>query len=128
MRVLFIADARSPIAQNWINYFVGQNDDVHVISTYPRETRYLTGAHVYEVPVALSGFSQGSRRGNEVQRQGPLSAMRSSSVRVQSSASEIAQNVIIPLRLRHRVTKIRRLIADISPDLIHAMRIPFEGV
>src|SRR5262245_25926646 len=128
MKITFVVDARSPISINWISYFLNGSNDVHVISTYPCDSRHLLGARVYEVPVALSGFAKGSRRGNKVQRQVRLSALRSSSVRVQSSASEIAQNVILPLRLRHRVTKIRQLIADISPDLIHAMRIPFEGV
>jgi hypothetical protein len=35
MRILFIADGRSPIALNWIEYFVQEGHEVHLASTYP---------------------------------------------------------------------------------------------
>ena len=35
IRLLFIADGRSPIALNWIDYFVRAGHEVHWVSTYP---------------------------------------------------------------------------------------------
>ena len=40
MRLLFIADGRSPIANNWINYFVERGDEVHLISTFDCISEY----------------------------------------------------------------------------------------
>src|SRR5512132_3489128 len=34
MRILFVADCRSPIAQNWIRHFVERGDEVYLASTF----------------------------------------------------------------------------------------------
>src|SRR3990172_9603325 len=36
MKILFVADGRSPIAQNWIRYFAGweRGDEVYLASTF----------------------------------------------------------------------------------------------
>jgi len=35
MRLLFVADGRSPIALNWAAHFVQARHEVHWVSTYP---------------------------------------------------------------------------------------------
>ena len=35
MRLLFVADGRSPIALNWMSYFLDSGHRVHLVSTYP---------------------------------------------------------------------------------------------
>ena len=34
MRLLFVADGRSPTAQNWIRYFAERGDEVYLASTF----------------------------------------------------------------------------------------------
>ena len=34
MKILFVADGRSPIAQNWIRYFTERGDEVYLASTF----------------------------------------------------------------------------------------------
>ena len=45
MRLLYIADARSPITLNWIRYFIERGDEVHLVSSFPCEP-----------PAGLAGF------------------------------------------------------------------------
>src|SRR5919206_4290313 len=56
MKILFIADARSPIALGWIDYFIKRGFDVHIISTYPCDVDRWAGATVYQLPIAFSGL------------------------------------------------------------------------
>ena len=62
MRILFVVDARSPIALNWIRYWIRRGDDVHVVSTFPCEV--ISGvASLKILPVAFSGVqTKGSRK------------------------------------------------------------------
>ena len=53
MRLLFVVDGRSPIALNWISYFVKAGHEVHIVSTYPCNPD-LQLASLNVVPVALS--------------------------------------------------------------------------
>jgi|ERR1035441_9060880 hypothetical protein len=53
MRICFIADARSPIAKNWITYFVQRCHEVHVISSYPCSRENYPNASVREVTSIL---------------------------------------------------------------------------
>ena len=53
MRILFVADGRSPIALNWIRYFVDCGDEVHLASTFPCRPE-LALASLSIVPVAFS--------------------------------------------------------------------------
>ena len=38
------------------------------------------------------------------------------------------QHGVLPLAVDRRLERVRRLIEEIGPDLVHAMRIPFEGI
>jgi hypothetical protein len=56
MRLAFVADGRSPIALNWIEYFARSEAEVHLISTAACEpTIPLTSLSV--VPVAFGGMA-----------------------------------------------------------------------
>ena len=64
MRLLFVADGRSPIAQNWIRYFVQdakRGDEVYLASTFACSLSFpLNGLEV--IPVAFSGLKKVSQR------------------------------------------------------------------
>ena len=54
MRLLYVADGRSPIALNWIRYFVERGDEVHLASTFACQPDLdLAGLEI--IPVAFSG-------------------------------------------------------------------------
>ncbi|HEX5732545.1 MAG TPA: glycosyltransferase [Blastocatellia bacterium] len=131
MRIVFVADARSAISRSWIAYFVKRGDDVHVISTYPCAGDVIGGAQVHQLPVAFSGFSRISHNGMVASnRQPSLFARALAGLRIGalSNLSTTARFWLGPVELNRHVARARDLLTSINPDVVHAMRIPFEGI
>jgi glycosyltransferase involved in cell wall biosynthesis len=116
VRLMFVADGRSPIALNWITNFVKAGYEVHMISTALCEPD-LDLASLKVVPVAFSGILK----------------------QLQPDRASVGSARMIPLRafLRHWLGPLtlpgasrvaREVINLVDPDLVHAMRIPFEGM
>jgi glycosyltransferase involved in cell wall biosynthesis len=111
MKLLYIVDGRSPIALNWISYFVKGGHEVHLVSTF--SCKPLPGlASLSFIPVAMSGVY----RSAEGVRANP-SLLRKS-----------IRQLLAPWTFPRAAEALRQAIARIRPDLIHAMRIPFEGM
>src|SRR5512138_599244 len=114
MRTLFVADGRSPIAQNWMRYFVERGDEVYLASTFACSLDFpLSGFEL--VPVAFSGFKK------ETQRPGTAPA------RTVGLRTAIRQ-WFGPLTIRRAAERLRGFVERVKPDLVHAMRIPYEGM
>jgi glycosyltransferase involved in cell wall biosynthesis len=131
LRICFVVDARSPIALNWIDHFIKRGHSVHVISTYPGGVGDVPGASVYCVPLAFSRLGEAEKasvrmaNGRRWPLKTALTGLRSG---VLSSLSVNAHLWVTPFELHRHVPAVRALINQISPDLVHAMRIPFEGI
>lgn len=116
MRLCFVVDARSPIALNWIRYFSENgHHEVHIVSTYPSGPPSFPVTSFQLAPVALSSFIKYRREVKMARREASwyLFAIR---------------HWLGPLDVNYRLSRLRRIVAGIKPDLIHAMRIPFEGI
>ncbi|MCL4529373.1 MAG: glycosyltransferase, partial [Chloroflexi bacterium] len=122
MRLLFVADGRSPIAQNWIRYFservVGQEptirDEVYLASTFNCSVDFPL-KELEITPVAFSG----TRKSN--QHPG-TAASRTLGLRT------AIRHFLGPLTIRRASQQLRGFIERVKPDLVHAMRIPYEGM
>ena len=114
MRLLFVADGRSPIAQNWIRYFVERGDQIYVASTFACSLDFPVNG-LKTLPVAFSGLKKAS------QRPGTAPA------RTVSLRTSIRQ-WFGPLTIRRAANQLRSFIESVKPDLVHAMRIPYEGM
>ena len=131
MRIVFVTDVRSAISQSWIGHFVNRGDDVHIISSYPCPPDIIRGARVYELPIAFAALSRISHNGTIASKKPPsvlargIAALRIGSL---SGLSVIARSWLGPIDLHRYVARARDLIESISPDIVHAMRIPFEGI
>ena len=54
MRLLYYADARSPIARSWVEHFIRTGHEVHWVSSFPASP--IEGLASFQVvPVAFSG-------------------------------------------------------------------------
>ena len=121
MRILFVADGRSPIAQNWIRHFVERGDqrnrpanEVYLASTFACSVDFpLNGLEI--VPVAFSAFRKAT------QRPGTAPA------RMVGLRTAVRQ-WFGPLTIRRAADRLRGFIERVKPDLVHAMRIPYEGM
>jgi glycosyltransferase involved in cell wall biosynthesis len=131
LKICFFVDARSPIARNWVNYFIERGNEVHVISSYPCSPDAIPGAKLHQFPIAFSGFSRIEHDGR-VGSGKQLSLLTRGLARLRTGALSrlltTARFWLSPLELRRHTNKLRELLSQIDPDIVHAMRIPFEGM
>ncbi len=120
LRLLFVADGRSPIALNWMRYFVERGDQVHLATTFPAQVD-LNLASLTFIPLAFSQAKQGVQAGGGQSRAG---IWRAGAVRLRTAVRQWLGPLTIPTAGR----RIGELIERLHPDLVHAMRIPFEGM
>ena len=114
MRILFVADGRSPIAQNWIRHFAERGDEVYLASTFHCSVDFpLKGFEI--TPVAFSGTKKSSASSS-------IASSRAISLRT------ALRHFLGPLTISHASKRFRGFIERVKPDLIHAMRIPYEGM
>jgi glycosyltransferase involved in cell wall biosynthesis len=124
VRLLFVADGNSPIARSWMDYFVRSDHEVHLLSTSP-VSDVIGFASVDTVDVAFSGSrlvraaaSGSSPMNGGVAHGGPAS------MRLRSAA----RHWLGPFTVGAAARRARWRIKEIQPDLVHALRIPFEGM
>ena len=114
MRFLFITDARSPISINWIRHFTERGDEVFIASTFSCELD-LPIQRMEIFPVAFSSLKKST------QRPGTASS-RTLGLRTK------IRHWLGPLTVRRPAQRLRGFIEEVKPDLVHAMRIPYEGM
>jgi glycosyltransferase involved in cell wall biosynthesis len=111
MKLAFVADGRSPIARSWIEHFLRAGDRVHLIST--RSCAAMDGLASLEI-VPLWPRAAGAGGGERSQRNlAVLTAMR---------------HWFGPWFVARRASMLRGILSEVGPDVVHAMRLPFEGM
>lgn len=132
MKLLFVADANSPIARSWIGYFAGRGDAVHVVSHYP-VARPLDGVHTTEVPLLLArayGLSATGRRHHAGETRSPLRRAAGAFARAVNARLALYERWVGhagPWEARRVADRIAAVAAAHRPDLVHALRIPMEA-
>jgi hypothetical protein len=124
MKLLFIVDGRSPIALNWVRYFVDGGHAVHLVSTYPCQVE-MELASLTVIPAAL-GQVAGARGGEGAGGRKGLRGLLRKAIPVTVRTS--VRQWLGPLTLAPAAKRLRDVMDAVRPDLIHAMRIPFEGM
>ncbi len=118
MKILFVADGRSPTALQWMRYFVERGDEVHLASTFACQPALdLKGLEL--VPVAFSGAK--SRAAGASRSGGVWSA---STLRLRTALRQW----LGPVTISRAASRLRGILERVQPDIIHAMRIPYEGM
>ena len=113
MRILYVADGRSPIALAWLEYFAGHGHEVHLVSTRPCAPK-IGLASLTVVPVGPGS--------------GPAGVASPSRSRRRLALLTGLRHWVGPLAVRQAAPALARRIDEVRPDLIHALRIPFEGM
>ena len=114
MRYLFVVDGRSPIAINWIRHIAESSDEIYIASTFACLVDLpINGLEI--TPVAFSALKKSTQR--------PGSAS-SRTLRLRT----IIRQWFGPLTIRPASQRLAIFIERVKPDLIHAMRIPYEGM
>lgn len=122
MHIFLVADGRSPITRRWIRTLLAAGERVTLCSTFPCPApEGIEALHV--LPVAFSGLA-GSQSANVR----PGAAPRRKLVSRFRPLFLAARYWLGPLSLKRYRASFRRLAAAARPDLVHALRIPFEGM
>jgi glycosyltransferase involved in cell wall biosynthesis len=121
MRILFIADGRSPIALNWMDYFIHQGFEVHLASTYRCDPQ-LDLVSIHFLPTAFSQMGRPAAQGGGGEHESLIKSLVSTSRRTK------IRQWIVPLSLPRAARALNRIIAETRPELLHALRIPYEGM
>ncbi len=128
MKICFVADGRSVIAKNWIRYFVERGHDVHLISTFPCDPADPPGASLHVAPLDFSARARaaGGSAGGLTTHGNPFFARLRGSGLWKSLAK--LRDLLNPFAVALQQRKVRQIIRTLNPDIVHAMRIPFEGI
>jgi glycosyltransferase involved in cell wall biosynthesis len=124
MNLLFVADGRSPTARSWITNVQKDGHQVSLVSTYPcQELPGLTEFHI--LPVALSALA--TRRG-EAGVTTNHTGLAKQLIKTFRPNLLGMRYVIGPLTLPFYRKRFLEIVESLGPQLIHTLRIPFEGM
>ncbi len=130
MKLCFVADGRSVIAKNWIRYFIEQGHDVHLISTFPCDPKNPPVASLHVAPLDFSAKARaapiGGSAGGLTTHGSPFFARLRGSLLWKTLAK--LRDLLNPFAVALQQRKVRQILREMQPDLVHAMRIPFEGI
>jgi glycosyltransferase involved in cell wall biosynthesis len=129
MKILFVADGRSAIALNWIRYFVEKDHEVHLVSVYPGAPDLNLTSYTF-IPVAFSGAAVKGTVGTKVERSPGSRGLRRKILQVFGTPKVRTwlRHIFVPQSLPSAALKLGELIKNLQPDIIHAMRVPYEGM
>ena len=128
MRLCFVVDGRTMHARNWMSYFIRNGHKVHLISTYPCSIDDLGVASFHVVALDFSARVRTSSSDPKAKTEfgSPFfSAFRGGAV---WNTLALLRDKTAPFAIRLQRNRVRRIVEQINPDLVHAMRIPFEGL
>ncbi|MCC6147526.1 MAG: glycosyltransferase family 4 protein [Anaerolineaceae bacterium] len=124
MHVLLVADGRSPITRRWIAGLRALQHEVTVVSTFPC-TPVQDVRETFLLPVAFSKMAGGQAGGKNV---------TANTGRWRKVAGKVWMPLLAlryrlgPLSLLFYARRFRSLVNAVQPDIVHALRIPFEGM
>jgi hypothetical protein len=130
MRVLLVADGRSPTTRHWLKGLADEGLELYLVSTFPCDEDALhemlgeSLAGLTVIPVAFSRWGGSGSTGTSSAAGGS----RQSWVKRFRGIFLVGRYRLGPLSVRLMAPRLRRLVAEIKPDLVHALRIPFEGM
>jgi glycosyltransferase involved in cell wall biosynthesis len=129
MHILLVADGRSAITAGWLRMMSRLDYRVSLVSTFPCDPP--EGADLVAVlPVAFSSFAGGQVRISD--RSSAIDKTEKSWKRRMISAFRPAflalRAWLAPLTMRKYQSQFTRIVCGLQPDMVHALRIPFEGM
>lgn len=134
MRILLVADGRSPTARRWISGLLALHDEVHLLSTFPCETvPGLVGQDL--IPAAFSRFASQRKESSLAPSESGQAPAPKMGTRFLLALIKRFRSVFMtgrywagPVSVRLEYRHFARIAAAVKPDLVHALRIPFEGM
>jgi len=122
---MIVADGRSPIAQRWIQGLAAMGYQISLVSTYPcQQVENVTGQYV--LPVAFAGLG-GSQSQKSVSGSSSRAGLRPIISRFRSLFMA-GRYFLGPWNVNREQAAFENIVDQEKPDVVHALRIPFEGM
>jgi glycosyltransferase involved in cell wall biosynthesis len=136
LHILLVADGRSPTTQSYFEMLQSLDLQVSLLSTYP--CRQISGLSAFAIcPVAFAGLA-----GSQVGKTDSAASSTSISPRQNSARPGISgrfkqhlHKLVYPIRYNLGPLTVPwyrqqylAFLDQVNPDLVHALRIPFEGL
>jgi glycosyltransferase involved in cell wall biosynthesis len=126
--ILIIADGRSAITKRWIDMLHSLEYRVSLVSTYPLSSKPDVD-QIFILPVA---FSAAGDESNKSSRNYPDNQSRINwkKALIQHARPMVmkARYLLGPTTLPKYQNELLEIISEIKPNLVHALRIPYEGM
>ena len=120
MKLLLIADGRSPITRRWLAMLQPLGHEVVLVSSYPcKAVEGVVRLHILPLAFADKGGSQAG--------EGPGGGIKKLVGAFRPLAQRI-RHLLGPWMLAKHVNEYLAILEQEKPDLVHALRIPFEGM
>lgn len=123
MRILLVADGRSPITKNWIRMIGSLGHQIILLSTFPHKPIPDVEGQFF-LPVGFSSFAgsqvKSEGQGKPSRINGFVALFRPLLMRVRA--------FLTPLLMPRYQAQFLEYVNQINPDIVHALRIPFEGM
>ena len=120
MRILFLADGRSPIARSWILGRIEDGHEVHLVSSRAQSEPPIKGlASFHSLPlIPLPRRARGQVAATTVTQRSAASL----------AVSAIALHWVAPWWIGRQAKRFGNIVRETRPDLVHALRLPLEGM
>lgn len=129
MKILVVADGRSPTARHWLESLKKLNHQVILVSSYPCE-RPKSLVDFYVLPIAFATFaaSQTNRQSNPAAKSNNRKSLKRMLVERFRSFFLKLRYFLGPIVIPYYGKQLSKIAARTKPDLVHALRIPYEGM
>ncbi|MHB8132914.1 MAG: glycosyltransferase [Anaerolineaceae bacterium] len=125
--ILLISDGRSPTSKRWIDALHKLKFKISLVSTYP-----LTIEHdvdqTFILPVAFSNAGKEQTPNNGNIKGQPKKSLTKQLIQQFRPIFMLARYNLGPSTIPKYGNILKMIIAEIQPDIVHALRIPFEGM
>ena len=141
LRISLVADARSPIAQSWFEAVLDAGHTIQVLSTYPVSALKVPGRLIVlpTLPVAAARMKpSNAERARSRTAGGPREHRRArvatrprntSEVDLLRTAAYRETRLLAEMLFRRSAGHAtQRALDDFQPDVVHALRIPYEAM
>jgi len=130
MKLLMVVDAQSPHSIHWIEYLAQAGHEIHLASTYPVDSNSLPVTSYICVPIDFSAKVRSSEKAANMGTGKSKKSHFFSKLRGTFLWKSLAKlrNQLAPMMIKRKAQELAQYINQVDPDIVHAMRIPFEGL
>lgn len=127
-KILLIADGRSAITTRWIDMLHSLDFQVSLVSTYPLKTKPKVD-QLFILPVAFSAAGEKTRE-PAINQPDSRRSKNWKKTLIQNARPLVMKirYLLGPTTLPKYQATLKTIISEVKPDLVHALRIPYEGM